>query len=112
MKLRQTNGIAATSAKAGFSTATGYRIAQEPVLPSQRAKTRERRRPDLLAELFEHEIVPLLKTAPGLRAMAIFEEMRWRHPISMLGSDAPWNGASAPGGAPRARAGGDISSDK
>ena len=80
MKLRQTNGIAAASAKAGFSTATGYRIAQTPVLPSQRAKTRERRRPDPLAEIFEHEIVPLLKAAPGLRAVAVFEEMRRRHP--------------------------------
>jgi hypothetical protein len=80
MKLRQTNGIAAASAKAGFSTATGYRIAQTPVLPSQRAKTRERRRPDPLAEIFECEVVPLLKAAPGLRAVAVFEEMRRRHP--------------------------------
>lgn len=80
MKLRQTNGIAAASAKAGFSTATGYRLAQAPVLPSQRARTRERRRPDPLAEIFDDEIVPLLKAAPGLRAVAVFEEMRRRHP--------------------------------
>src|SRR3546814_2402932 len=63
MKLRQTNSIVAAAAKAGFSTATGYRIAREPVLPSQRGTTRERRRPDPLAEIFEHEIVPLLKAA-------------------------------------------------
>src|SRR3546814_18029380 len=63
MKLRQTNSSVAAAAKAGFSTATGYRIAREPVLPSQRGTTRERRRPDPLAEIFEHEIVPLLKAA-------------------------------------------------
>src|SRR3546814_15597726 len=63
MKLRQTNSIVAAAAKAGFSTATGYRIAREPVLPSQRGTTRERRRPDPLAEIFEHEIVPPLKAA-------------------------------------------------
>lgn len=80
MKLRQTNSVAAAAAKAGFSTATGYRIAGEPVLPSQRGTPRERRRPDPLADIFESEIVPLLKAAPGLRAVAIFEEMRRRHP--------------------------------
>src|SRR3546814_14679321 len=83
MKLRQTNSIVAAAAKAGFSTATGYRIAREPVLPSQRGTTRERRRPDPLAEIFEHEIVPLLKAAPqrlveiaDLPASALAEAVR------------------------------------
>lgn len=80
MKLRQTNSVAAAAAKAGFSTATGYRIAASPVLPSQQGATRGRRRPDPLADIFDSEIVPLLKAAPGLRAVAIFEEMRRRHP--------------------------------
>ncbi|MFC6622016.1 IS21 family transposase [Novosphingobium panipatense] len=80
MKLRQTNSIAVAAAKAGFSTATGYRIAGDPMLPSQRGTPRERRRPDPLADIFEQEVVPLLKAGPGLRAVAIFEEMRRRHP--------------------------------
>jgi hypothetical protein len=33
-----------------------------------------------LADIFETEIVPLLKAAPGLRAVALFEEMMRRHP--------------------------------
>ena len=37
-------------------------------------------RPDPLAEVWDSEIVPLLKAAPGLRAVAIFEEMSRRHP--------------------------------
>jgi len=41
---------------------------------------RGRRRPDPLAEVFETEIVPMLKAAPGLRSVAIFEEIVRRHP--------------------------------
>ena len=80
MKLRQTNPVPVAAAKAGFSTATGYRIASDPVLPSHRKAPRGRRRPDPLESIFESEIVPMLKAAPGLRAVAIFEEMRRRHP--------------------------------
>jgi hypothetical protein len=80
MKLRLTNSIPVATAKSGFSTATGYRIASDPVLPSQRKTSRGRRRPDPLEPIFESEIVPLLKAAPGLRPVAIFEEMRRRYP--------------------------------
>jgi hypothetical protein len=33
-----------------------------------------------LSEVFETEIVPILKSAPGLRPVAVFEEMLRRHP--------------------------------
>jgi hypothetical protein len=80
MKFRQNDGVALAAARAGFSTATGYRLAKDPELPSQKAPPRGRRRPDPLADIFDAEIVPLLKSAPGLRAVAIFEEMQRRHP--------------------------------
>jgi transposase InsO family protein len=80
MKFRQNDGVALAAARAGFSTATGYRLAKDPELPSQKAAPRGRRRPDPLADIFDAEIVPLLKSAPGLRAVAIFEEMQRRHP--------------------------------
>lgn len=80
MKLRLTNPVPVAAAKSGFSTATGYRIASDPVLPSHRKAPRGRRRPDPLESIFESEIVPMLKAAPGLRPVAIFEEMRRRHP--------------------------------
>src|SRR6266498_1469388 len=48
MKSRQTQPPAIAAAKAGFSTATAYRIEADPRLPSQRRKPRERRRPDPL----------------------------------------------------------------
>lgn len=62
MKLRQTSSIPVAAARAGFSTATGYRLAHDAVLPSQRGAPRGRRRSDPIADIFESEIVPLLKT--------------------------------------------------
>ena len=80
MKLKQTNMTAVAAAKASISIATAYRIEADPRLPSQKRVPRDRRRPDPLADIFEAEVVPMLKAAPGLRAIAIFEEMMRRHP--------------------------------
>jgi hypothetical protein len=80
MSYRQSHGTAIAAAKAGFSTATGYRIESDPRLPSQKKAPRGRRRPDPLAEIWDAEIVPILKAAPGIRTIAVFEEIRRRHP--------------------------------
>jgi len=80
MKLRQTNTTGVAAAKASISIATAYRIEKDPRLPSRKKGPRERRRPDPLAGIFEAEIVPMLQAAPGLRPVAIFEEMMRRHP--------------------------------
>jgi transposase InsO family protein len=80
MKLRLTEGPPKAAARAGFSVATAYRIEQDPRLPSQKKVPRERRRPDPLAQIFDSEVVPLLKAAPGVRPVAVFEELMRRHP--------------------------------
>ncbi len=80
MSIRTTHDTTVAAAKAGFSTATGYRIEADPRLPSQRRAPRGRRRPDPLADVWEAEIVPILKAAPGLRSIAILAEIRRRHP--------------------------------
>lgn len=80
MKLRQTHPTPVAAAKASISPATAYRIEKDPRLPSGKQTQRERRRPDPLASLFEGEVVPLLQASPGIRAVAIFEEMVRRHP--------------------------------
>ena len=80
MKSRQTRTPSVAAAMAGFSRATGYRIEADPRLPSQKKPSRERRRPDPIAHLWESEVVPLLVAAPGIRAVAVFEELRRRHP--------------------------------
>ena len=80
MKSRHSNVPAIAAAKAGFSTATAYRIEADPWLPSQKKKPRGRRRPDPLAGVWDGSIVPMLEAAPGIRAVAIFEEIRRRDP--------------------------------
>jgi len=80
MIYRQTKDAAVAAAKSGFSRATGYRIEDDPRLPSQKKAPRGRRRPDPLAEVWDGEIVPILKSAPGIRAIAVLDEIRRRHP--------------------------------
>ena len=80
MKFKQTDPMPIASAKAGFSTATGYRIVADPQLRSATRKVRSRRRLDPLEAIFDTEIAPMLEAAPHLRAIAIFEEVMRRHP--------------------------------
>jgi len=80
MKFRQNDSAAVAASKASISVATAYRIEKDSRLPSQKQAPRERRRPDPLADIFEAEVVPLLKAAPGVRVVAVFEEMVRRHP--------------------------------
>ena len=80
MTLKQTHSVPIAAAKAGLSTATGYRLKADPTLPSQKKPTRGRRRPDPLAEIFDAEVIPLLRSSPGLRPVGIWEELLRRHP--------------------------------
>jgi len=80
MKLRQEHRVEVAAAKASLSRATAYRIEKNPQLPSQVKTPLGRRRPDPLADIFDSEVVPLLKAAPGIRPVAVFEEMLRRHP--------------------------------
>src|SRR5690606_32316342 len=73
MKFRRTDSPSTAAARAGFSTATAYRLEQDRRLPSQKAAPRTRRRPDPLAGIFDEEVVPMLERAPGLRPVTIFE---------------------------------------
>jgi len=80
MTFRQTHDATIAAGKSGFSRASGYRIEDDPRLPSQKKAPRGRRRPDPLVALWDSEIVPILKAAPGIRAIAVLEEIRRRHP--------------------------------
>lgn len=80
MSYRLTLSAEAAAAKAGFSTASAYRIEADPRLPSQKQEPRGRRRPDPLALYWDAEIKPILKAAPGIRAIGVLEELRRRHP--------------------------------
>src|SRR5437773_2125904 len=80
MSFRQAETPTVAAAKAGFSAATAYCIEQDSRLPSQKRSPRVRRRQDPLAAVWDSEVVPLLKSVPGLRPVAIFDEIRRRHP--------------------------------
>ncbi len=80
MSFRQTETASVAASKAGFAASTAYRLERDPRLPSQKKGLRGRRRPDPLAGVWDSEVVALLKSVPGLRPVAIFDEIRRRHP--------------------------------
>jgi hypothetical protein len=80
MSYRRTLSVEAATAKAGFSTASGYRIEADPRLPSAKTEPRGRRRPDPLEPYRDAEVAPILKAAPGIRVIGVLEELRRRHP--------------------------------
>jgi hypothetical protein len=86
MNFRLNHSPAIAGAKAGFSGATAYRFENDPRLPTQKKTLRKRRRADPLASLWESEVIPMLKDAPGLRPVGIFEELCRRHPELSLGT--------------------------
>ncbi|MGY4506540.1 hypothetical protein ACVWYH_010522 [Bradyrhizobium sp. GM24.11] len=63
MKFRQTNSPPVAAAKVSFSSSTAYRLEKDLRLPSQKKSPRQRRRPDPLANVFDLEVVPMLKAA-------------------------------------------------
>ena len=78
MTLKKTHTIGVAAAKAGFSRASGYRIAGDP--SPEPPPPRGRRRPDPLDGIFDEEVVPMLKSAPDIRPVGVFEELMRRHP--------------------------------
>jgi transposase InsO family protein len=72
---------AAAAARSGFSERTGRRIGADPVLPSQRDRTRRyRTRQDPFVEVWREELVPMLQAMPSLRATTLLEELQQHHP--------------------------------
>jgi hypothetical protein len=71
---------AIVDANAGFNASTAYRCEKDPRLSGQKKTPREPRRPDPLDGVWQSEILPLLKAAPGPRPIGIFDELSRRHP--------------------------------
>lgn len=82
MTLRPHHSQKIAAAKAGFSASTGARIDRDPRPPSEKKRHRGHAggKPDPLAGLWDEEILPLLMATPGLRPIAVLEEMERRHP--------------------------------
>ncbi len=79
-ELRRTLTQEAAAAKVGVSIRTARRMEQTSSLPSQRPPRHWRTRIDPLAPVWDSEVVPMLRQAPGLNAVTLFEELERRYP--------------------------------
>ena len=80
MKFRPDHLQHVAAAKAGFSERTARRIETNRHLPAPPNAARTRQGPDPFDGLWDSEIRPLLEAHPGLRPVAVLEEMQRRHP--------------------------------
>jgi len=67
------------AAKAGMSRRSARRVERDVTLPSQEPRRYWRSRPDPFAEVWETEVVPLLKNAPQLMAITILRKLQEDH---------------------------------
>jgi hypothetical protein len=77
---RNTLSQVAAAAKSGISERSARRIEGADALPSQRPERSWRTRDDPLANVWEAEVVPLLKVDAQLNAVTLLEELQRRHP--------------------------------
>ena len=98
MNLCRNHSPAIAGAKAGFSGATAYRFETDPRFPSQKKARRERRRADPFADVWDNEVVPMSKAAPGLRPIAVFGESAVGIQTWAPERDGPSSAASGLGG--------------
>ena len=79
MSYRKHNPQELAAAKAGMSERSARRVERDVVLPSQQPRRYWRSRPDPFAEVWETEVVPLLKNAPQLMAITILRKLQEDH---------------------------------
>ena len=68
------------AAKAGISVRTARRIERDATLPSQKPRRSWRTRPDPFADVWDREIVPLLRNAPHLMGITVLRKLQEDHP--------------------------------
>jgi hypothetical protein len=77
---RNTLTQVAAAAKSGISERSARRIEGADALPSQRPERSWRTRDDPLAQVWDAEVIPLLKVDVQLNAVTLLEELQRRHP--------------------------------
>jgi len=68
------------AAKSGMSERTARRVEHEAGLPSQQPRRYWRSRPDPFDDVWESEVVPLLRAAPKLKAITLLRKLQEDHP--------------------------------
>lgn len=80
MSKRKNHTQEVAAAMAGMSSRTARRIERGGQLPSQRPLRTWRTRPDPFAEVWEGEVLPLLRNVPGLKAVTLLGRLQEAHP--------------------------------
>lgn len=80
MKIRKNKSQGLAAAKAGISERSARRIDNAVTLPSQNPRRYWRSRTDPFAQVWDTEVVPLLKSAPKLMAITLLRKLQDDHP--------------------------------
>jgi hypothetical protein len=80
MKIRKNKSQELSAAKAGISERSARRIESLATLPSQTPRRYWRSRADPFADVWDAEVVPLLKGAPKLMAVTLLRKLQDDHP--------------------------------
>jgi hypothetical protein len=80
MKIRKNKSQARAAAKAGISERSARRIDSSVTLPSQNPRRYWRSRADPFAQVWDTEVVPLLRGAPKLMAVTLLRKLQDDHP--------------------------------
>ena len=80
MNIRKVKSQALSAAKAGISERSARRIDGAASLPSQNPRRYWRSCPDPFADVFDTEVVPLLRSAPKLMAVTLLRKLQEDHP--------------------------------
>ena len=80
MKIRKNKSQGLAAAKAGISERSARRIERAVTLPSQNPRRYWRSRTDPFAQVWDTEVVPLLKSAPKLMAITLLRKLQDDYP--------------------------------
>jgi len=80
MNIRKNKSQALAAAKAGISERSARRIESTVTLPSQNPRRYWRSRADPFAQVWDAEVVPLLRGAPKLMAITLLRKLQDDHP--------------------------------
>ena len=80
MKIRKNKSQELAAAKAGISERSARRIDSSVTLPSQNPRRYWRSRVDPFADVWDAEVMPLLKGAPKLMAVTLLRKLQDDHP--------------------------------
>ncbi|QBY56301.1 IS21 family transposase [Cupriavidus oxalaticus] len=80
MSKRKEHSQEIAAAKAGISVRSARRIECDARLPSQKPRRYWRSRPDPFTDVWDTEVVPMLKSEPRLQAITILRKLQDDHP--------------------------------